>query len=236
MLESQGNKPLARWLALGLDRVQHRLERLCVVAAPDGLPAVEAVHRASGRDRWDDFVHFQRFTLSPSGELEVENRVQIGAEISDLPRVGVSLILAPGLEQLAWFGRGPWENYSDRHAAAMVGLYRSTVAEQYVPYIMPQEHGHKTGVRWLSLADAAGRGLRVTGRPTLEFSASHLADADLFAARHTTDLRPRPEVILNLDAAHRGPGHRELRPRHAGRVPAAGAGISLRLSGAAAVR
>ncbi len=88
----------------------------------------------------------------------------------------------------------------------MVGLYRSTVTEQYVPYIMPQEHGHKTDVRWLSLADDRGRGLRVLGAPTLEFSASHFTAADLFSAKHTIDLRPRDEVVLSLDHAQRGLG------------------------------
>ena len=88
----------------------------------------------------------------------------------------------------------------------MVGLYRSTVTAEYVPYVMPQEHGHKTDVRWLSLVDADGAGVRVDGQPTLEFSASHLTEADLFSARHTVDLQPRPEVYLNLDVAQRGLG------------------------------
>ncbi len=74
-------------------------------------------------------------------------------------------MLPPALEQLTWYGRGPWENYSDRKAAAMVGVYHSTVTHEYVPYIMPQEYGHKTDVRWLRLTDAAGRGLQVNGRP-----------------------------------------------------------------------
>jgi beta-galactosidase len=87
-----------------------------------------------------------------------------------------------------------------------VGLWHSTVAGQYVPYIMPQEHGHKCDVRRLALYDAQERGLRVAGRPTFEFSALHLSDADLFRALHTVDLVPRPEIFLNLDAAHRGLG------------------------------
>jgi beta-galactosidase len=87
-------------------------------------------------------------------------------------------------------------------------LHRSQgiVVDQYVPYIMPQEHGHKTDVRWLALADIRGQGLRVAGDPTLEFSASHFTDDDLYRARHTRDLKPRPKVILNLDAAQRGLG------------------------------
>ncbi len=203
--EWQAYKPLVQWLALGLDRVAHTLESIRLVAS-DGLSVVEIVHRASGRGRGDDFRHTQRYTLLPSGELAVENTVAIGDGITDLPRVGVSLTLAPGLEALDWFGRGPWENYADRKASAMVGLYRSIVADQYVPYIMPQEHGHKTDVRWLALTDVRGQGVRVAGEPTLEFSASHFTDDDLYRARHTCDLKPRPEVILNLDAAQRGLG------------------------------
>ncbi|MCL4828097.1 MAG: beta-galactosidase, partial [Caldilinea sp.] len=110
------------------------------------------------------------------------------------------------LEQLEWFGRGPWENYNDRKVSALVGRYRSTVTEQYVPYIMPQEHGHHTDVRWLTLTDARGAGLQVHGAPTIEFSASHFTANDLFQARHTYELTPRPEVYLNLDWGQRGLG------------------------------
>ncbi len=88
----------------------------------------------------------------------------------------------------------------------MVGRYSSTVTEQYVPYIMLQENGHKTDVRWLMLTNEQGHGLRAEGNPTFEFSASHFTDADLFAAKHTIDLTPRAEIILNLDGAHRGLG------------------------------
>jgi beta-galactosidase len=171
-----------------------------------GVPAVEIIHRASGRGEWNDLLHVHRYILEPSGDLRVENSVRLGKGIRDIPRVGVELALVPGLEQLEWFGRGPWDNYSDRKTSAMVGIYTSTVTAQYVPYIMPQEHGHKTDVRWLTLAGAVGHGLRVEGRPMLEFSARHFTDADLFAAKHTFDLSPRAEVILNIDGAHRGLG------------------------------
>ncbi len=205
LMDRQGNKPLARWLAAGLDKVTHSLARLRLVRV-QGAPVVQIVHRASGRSQWNDFEHVHVYTLLPSGDLQIENTVRPGNGLTDIPRVGVSLVLVPGLEQLEWFGRGPWENYADRKASAMVGLYRSTVTEQYVPYIMPQEHGHKTDVRWLSLTDDAGRGLMVLGSPTFEFSASHFTADDLYRARHTIDLQARDEVILNLDHRQRGLG------------------------------
>ena len=205
LLGRQGSKTLISWLDLGLSQVTHSLQHIRLIRVK-GMWFVEIVHRASGRGQWNDFVHRHRYTLSPSGDLRVENSVRLGKDVRDIPRVGVNLVLAPGLERLEWFGRGPWENYPDRKASAMVGRYASTVTEQYVPYIMPQEHGHKTDVQWLTLANEQGHGLRVEGDPTIEFSASHFADADLFAAKHTIDLSPRAEVILNLDGAHRGLG------------------------------
>lgn len=201
----EGSDTLKHWLELGLNKVEHSLDHVRLIRIK-GSQCVEIVQRASGRGERGDFVHTHRYTLLPSGELHVDNVVRLGKRIRDIPRVGVDLVLTPGLEQLEWFGRGPWENYPDRKASAMLGRYASTVAAQYVPYIMPQEHAHKTDVRWLTLANEQGNGLRVEGNPTIEFSASHFTAAELFAAKHTTDLAPRAQVILNLDGAHRGLG------------------------------
>src|SRR5450432_268768 len=205
-LLKQDGKALSRWLALGLDGLSHSLTSISLIHDENEEPMVEIIHQASGRKSWGDFQHIHRYRLLSSGELKVENTVRVGPGISDIPRVGVSLTLAPGLEQLEWLGRGPWENYADRKTAAIVGLYKSSVTAEYVPYIMPQEHGHKTDVRWLSLADHDGRGLKVVGLPLIEFSASHFNSADLFRAKHTFELEPRTETILNLDYAQRGLG------------------------------
>jgi beta-galactosidase len=198
------DKVLYRWLEQKLDCMEQRLVGIRLIKGKQ--PAVEVIHSASGRGQWDDFMHTQSFRLLPSGELQVENRVKIGNGLKDIPRVGITLLLRSDLENLAWYGRGPWENYSDRKASALVGLYGGTVSEQYVPYIMPQEHGHKTDVRWLRLSGEDGSGLLVKGQPTLEFNASHYGDNDLYACRHTNELKPRAEVVLNLDAAMRGLG------------------------------
>jgi beta-galactosidase len=71
---------------------------------------------------------------------------------------------------------------------------------------MPQEHGHHGAVSRLAVTDERGRGLEVLGRPTIGFSASHFTADDLWRARHTSDLDPRPETILSLDHAQRGLG------------------------------
>ena len=169
--------PLPRWLELGLDR---------------GVP--------------EDVEHRQVFRRLDDGGLLVENEVELPPELRDLPRVGVVLTLRPGLERLEWEGLGPWENYVDRQASALFGCWRSKVTEEYVPYVMPQEHGHKGEVRRLTITDEHGRGVEVVGRPAFGFTASHLTADDLWQARHTCDLEPRAETILSLDHAQRGLG------------------------------
>src|SRR6185436_19471522 len=105
-----------------------------------------------------------------------------------------------------WLGRGPHESYPDRTRGAAFGRYESTVTDQYVPYVMPQEHGGHTDTRWFALHDGAGHGLQVIGETPFHFAASHFSTADLMHATHDVELTPRPEVFVHVDLAHRGLG------------------------------
>ena len=150
--------------------------------------------------------HEQRFTGLPDSGVLIEESVRIPDELVDLARVGSLLEVVPGLERLEWFGRGPHETYPDRRRGGAVGRWRSTVSEQYVPYIRPQENGGRADVRWLQLRDATGHGLRITLDRPRQVSATHFRAADLAAATHDVELTPRPETVIHLDAAHRGLG------------------------------
>jgi hypothetical protein len=90
----------------------------------------------------------------------------VPAAWSDLPRAGVRLRLPGRFAHLEWFGLGPHETYADRRASGRTGRFDSTVAAQYVPYVVPQEHGHHEDTRWLLLCDASGAGVRITGPPS----------------------------------------------------------------------
>ena len=75
-------------------------------------------------------THRHRYRLLARGELAVENVVELAPKLRDVPRIGAGLALLPGLERLAWYGRGPWENYSDRLASTIVGRFESTVTRR----------------------------------------------------------------------------------------------------------
>ena len=181
------------------------------VIEKNGKVSVILTHTGTGRKKWSDFKHIEEYTFDTANEVRVNNKILLGKGITDIPRAGVVFKLKEDFEDLLWYGRGPWENYNDRKAAAKVGICAGTVTEQYVPYIMPQEHGHKTDTRWFSLAGRKNA-LVVSGNPVLEFNATHLAAEHLFASKHTIDLKPAKETLVYIDGAHRGVGTRSCGP------------------------
>jgi beta-galactosidase/beta-glucuronidase len=171
---------------------------------------LQAALRQAPESRFD---YVLRYAIGGDGGVDLDLQVVCGgAQPAFLPRVGLRLTLPPALEQLAWYGLGPHETYADRKTGAAAGIHTSTVTDQFVPYIKPQEHGNHTETRWLRLTDGAGRGLLVVGAQPFDFSAHHYAAEDLTTATHTYDLRRRPEVILNLDAMQGGLGNASCGP------------------------
>lgn len=161
------------------------------------------------------------YTVYGSGDIAVSSSLnKVSDKIQEMPRVGMQLHLPAEYRNLKWFGRGPHENYSDRYTSAAVGLYESSVADQYVPYIRPQENGYKTDTRWLTLTDDSGNGILITGDPVISFAALNYLHSDFespgklagyrrdakSANTHTSDLSPRDLVKLNIDLGQMGVG------------------------------
>ncbi len=175
-------KPLTRWLAAGLDDPS-RLDEA-------GVGCQQVV------------------SCGPDGEVVIDTQIDVPDSLDDIPRVGVSFVVLPGFEHLEWYGLGRHETYPDRRSAGLVGRWESTVADQFVPYLVPQEHGLHLDTRWFALRHTDERdGLLVvaTGSP-FAFSASHYSVEDLWRSRDLTELQPRPETFVHLDVAHRGLG------------------------------
>ena len=155
------------------------------------------------------------YRVDATGAIVVKQTLRTAAAEPDkmphLMRFGMELTLPGSFEQIHYYGRGPIENYADRAEAALVGRYRSTVAEAYYPYIRPQESGNHTGVRWWRQCDRAGRGFEVRGDSLLSLSAlpyrtSDLDDGTQKGQRHSGELTPRNEVSLHIDHAQMGLG------------------------------
>ncbi|WP_099291443.1 glycoside hydrolase family 2 TIM barrel-domain containing protein [Butyricimonas sp. Marseille-P3923] len=113
------------------------------------------------------------YTIYPFGYLNVACHLEANPNAPEIPRIGTRFRVPSDLNQMEYFGRGPEENYRDRNHGTLVGHYKSTAEQQYVPYVRPQENGHKTDVRWLALTDKTGKGLLfIADSNLMEFNVS----------------------------------------------------------------
>lgn len=210
--EDHRGKLLGEWLAAGLNRVEHHLRQIEWSQPADSVVLVRTVQQVSAAGVSSGFNAINDLVFYGSGWLMARLSVKPFGRLPVLPRLGAQLTLPPGLEQFCWLGRGPHESYNDRKRGAAVGLYCGSVDEQYVPYIMPQENGNKTDVRWAALRDDSGWGLLASADRYLEVSVSHFTADDLYRALHTNELVRRPQVFLNLDVRHLGLGSASCGP------------------------
>lgn len=156
--------------------------------------------------------YMMEYQICPDGSLVVTGSIDLtGRKLPELPRFGMRMELKKDYERLVYYGRGPEENYTDRCSSTFIGRYEDTVSNQFYPYIRPQETGNKTDVRWVSLLDAQGFGLKVTGLQPLAFTALHFTPEDLDPGltrklQHTVDVIPQKNICLHIDLKQRGLG------------------------------
>ena len=147
-----------------------------------------------------------RYAIKNSGDIIVDTVSDVREDAIWLPRFGFEIIMPEGNEYIEYFGMGPDENYVDLRHHVRMGHYKSTVNDQYMPYIMPQEHGNHYGVKWAAVYDNKGRGLMFKTDNQFEFNASHFTSMDLTEAKHTNELKKRKETIVRIDYKVSGVG------------------------------
>ena len=189
------------WRALGFDRLRHRL---VAVETTGGALTVRERVAAAATDigfavtyRWSGHGAALRLDVDvePEGELPCP-----------LPRLGLRLRLPRHLDRVTWFGRGPGEAYADTGHATRVGRFASDVDAMQTPYVFPQENGSRADVRWATLTDGTGAGLRVEGAPTVALTVRRWSTEQLDAALHTAELADEGCLHVHLDVAQQGIG------------------------------
>ena len=113
------------------------------------------------------------FIVCADGTLMVNSFIKPASTGAIIPKMGFRLEMPAAMENLTWFGRGPWDNYRDRKEASLPAIYQSTVTDQREDYILPQEHGTKQEVRWMSLSNSEGNGLLFVAPDQMAASAVH---------------------------------------------------------------
>jgi len=137
--------------------------------------------------------------------FSVKETITTPKQWDDIARVGINFEIDGALSNFTYLGVGPHETYPDRKIGR-VGKWASSVWDQYIPYVRPQENGGHTGVRWFTLTDNAGNGLRIDMDKPRQVSVNPFRATELADATHDVELRASGNTVVHIDAAHRGVG------------------------------
>ena len=194
------------WFAHGLDQMATKADRINQTKTSGEIKLVIESH-TSNADLSTSFENKFEYTISGSGKMTLDHTVTPCGKMPEwLPRVGVQMVLNQSFDQVKWYGRGPFETYPDRKTGAKVGVYSGSVADQYVPYLIPQENSNKTDVRWASLQNAQGLGVKISSSGLFNFSALNMESDNLSRSWYPFQLKPFDGVTLNVDYALSGVG------------------------------
>lgn len=151
-----------------------------------------------------DVSHTRTIRTLADGDYLLTEEVRLPDDTRDGLRVGIEFELVNGFTDAGWEGLGPWENYPDRRASALLGAWHSGIDELAVPYLRPQENGGRGDVTDLVLTGPAGT-VRTT-HPPLQMNVGRYTTDQLEAVGHWWELPQSDATIVHLDAAHRGLG------------------------------
>ncbi|KJD34694.1 beta-galactosidase [Tamlana nanhaiensis] len=154
------------------------------------------------------------YLINSNGTISVTASINMeGKDMPELPRFGMRMVVKGDYSDLSYYGRGPWENYSDRNTASFLGIYNDAVKNQFTwEYIRPQESGYKTDVRWLTLQNKNNSGVLITGNQPLGFSALNMPTEALDGGKYKTQTHPTDikvetdKIYLHIDLKQRGVG------------------------------
>ena len=160
------------------------------------------------------------YTVYAVGGIRVDIDAKLREGMPPLPRFGFVTRMPEGSERLRYFGRGPVESYLDKRLASRLGLFETTVTDNFEPYVRPQENCAHADTAWMDISSPAGRGLYFASvNAPFSFNASHFTDEQLTATGHDYELVPMPETVVHIDYRHAGIGSAscgpDLNPKYA---------------------
>ena len=205
--DGYGRMAATEWYSAGIDKMTFLADNFSVEKQGDTAVVITVKNVYSTGNIRGSFFNNLVYTIEGNGTVTLKNSVIPNGQMPAwLPRVGQQWILDSSLYNVAWYGRGPQENYPDRKSGYKIGEYESTAAEMYEPYLIPQDYGLRTDTRWVKITSADGSGLEFRGNKLFNFSAQPWSTDNLTKALYTYQLHPFDGITFNLDYATSGVG------------------------------
>jgi beta-galactosidase len=146
------------------------------------------------------------YAIRGDGEVAISLRLNPGSGLPEIPEIGILFEMDMAFDTIAWYGNGPHENYWDRNTGARIGLFSGKVAAQVEPYLRPQETGNKTQVRFASVTNSDGLGVRIEGVPVFELNALPYTPHELEAYDHQHLLPASDKTVVRVNLGQMGVG------------------------------
>lgn len=174
--------------------VKYNVTNASAALDADGNAVVNVTYQLPTGNKYDVV-----YTVYPSGMVHVAadfEALSADTKVPEMPRIGLRFRVPADMNKVEYYGRGPVENYADRKASAKIGVYSTTADDMYFPYVRPQENGHRTDTRSLSLSDGK-HGLTIVADSVFEFNALRNSVEDFDSEEATS----RPHQWNNYSAA-----------------------------------
>jgi len=200
------------WLNAGLKDILSTLKNFEMKNQGEANATFVANYELRSKGKTAGFDWQVEYAVFSDGHFTMNTKVKPVGQLPNLPRLGYQLIFSDEFNNFEWYGRGPHENYNDRKVGALIGNYSGSVDEQFTYYVVPQENGNKTDVRWVKLTNTNGVGLKVSGDIPLETSVHHYSTEALTNAIHTYELKKEDLTYWNIDFRQGGLGGNSCGP------------------------
>ncbi|MCH5597847.1 beta-galactosidase small subunit [Niabella ginsengisoli] len=147
------------------------------------------------------------YSADKNGTIKVDYTLKADQALPNIPKIGMQAGINKAFTNINYFGLGPLENYIDRRYGFDAGVYQSDIYSFMEPYVVPQENGNRTDVRWLSLSKPKSKtGLTIVADSLLSMSAWPYTEKNIAEAKHTNKLNPAEYITLNIDLIQMGVG------------------------------
>ena len=201
-----------QWEKFGVNALKYSLVDFKVETIDNYSVRIISTTKADGKDGFGVY-HTATYLVKGDGSIKVDNQVQFVGFRINLARIGVRMLLDKKLDRMTFFGRGPFENYSDRKSAAEVGVYELGVNEQY-EYENPMERGNHEEVRWAKLSGSSMPSLMVKADEKLmQVAALPHTDGQMQSVEYKIDLPASTSTVFCISTKTMGVGSGSCGPR-----------------------
>ncbi len=195
-----------RWKKAGIDHMEHSLNKIELLDQQDQVVNIKASFDLKNKKGELLLNASLLYTVFGDGSIAIQATAEPTEIVETLAKVGLQMTLPELLDNTTWYGAGPHETYPDRQASGKIDIYSKKVDELWENYIVPEENGNRSRVRWVKIDDRHQFGIKVQCDTLFNFSAYRYTDQNIANAKHTFDLEKSASITFNIDYLQNGLG------------------------------